>query len=120
MILVPVIFRFPDVLARGAQQVAVLGSFNGWDPRVHRLTKIAGGEWTITVYLPPGRTVYHFSVDGMFWLDPSDEGRILNGWGSEYSVRHVRTADAPARKQLRAPAGPFARRPHLHAGAPRA
>jgi hypothetical protein len=23
------------------------------------------------------------------WLDPADEGRVPNGWGSEYSVRHV-------------------------------
>lgn len=23
------------------------------------------------------------------WLDPGDDGRIPNGWGSEYSVRHV-------------------------------
>jgi len=23
------------------------------------------------------------------WLDPADEGRVPNGWGSEYSIRHV-------------------------------
>jgi AMP-activated protein kinase-like protein len=95
MILVPVIFRFPDVLARSAKRVAVLGSFNAWDPMVHLLSKTGDGDWTITIYLPPGRTLYHFSVDGTFWLDPHDEGRIPNGWGSEYSIRHVRAADPP-------------------------
>jgi hypothetical protein len=23
------------------------------------------------------------------WLDPEDEARLPNGWGSEYSVRHI-------------------------------
>jgi hypothetical protein len=42
------------------------------------------------VYLPPGRVLYSFWVDGMMWLDPNDEGRVPNAWGSEYSVRYVR------------------------------
>jgi hypothetical protein len=45
--------------------------------------------WTITVYLPPGRVVYAFSADGALWLDPEDQERVPNGWGSEYSVRYV-------------------------------
>ncbi len=88
--LVPVVFRFPDTLVPDARQVAVLGSFNSWNPTVHLLTKTAEGDWTITIYLPPGRTVYHFSVDGGFWLDPHDEGRVPNGWGSEYSILYIR------------------------------
>jgi hypothetical protein len=36
-----------------------------------------------------GRIVYLFSVDGAPRLDPADEGRIPNDWGSEHSVRHV-------------------------------
>jgi hypothetical protein len=28
-------------------------------------------------------------VDGAMWLDPEDEGRLPNGWGSEYSLRHI-------------------------------
>jgi hypothetical protein len=42
------------------------------------------------VFFPPGRIVYGFDVDGIFWLDPSDEARLPNGWGSEYSIRFVR------------------------------
>jgi AMP-activated protein kinase-like protein len=109
MILVPVRFRFPGVLAPGAQRVAVLGSFNGWDPTVHLLTKTGDGDWAITIYLPPGRALYHFSVDGRFWLDPHDEGRVPNGWGSEYSIRHVRAADAPAPQPLTDPFVPIRR-----------
>ncbi len=89
-VLTPVVFRFPGTLAPRAGRVSVVGSFNGWDPKAHLLTKTANGDWTITIYLPPGRTVYQFSVDAAFWLDPRDEGRIPNSWGSEYSIRYVR------------------------------
>lgn len=43
---------------------------------------IAPGLWWAVV-------VYHFDVDGAFWLDPHDEARIPNAWGSEFSVRQV-------------------------------
>jgi len=87
--LVPVRFRFPAGLMPTARTVSVIGSFNGWNPAVHRLQRAANDEWTVTVYLTPGRAVYCFSVDGVMWLDPADEGRVPNGWGSEYSVRHI-------------------------------
>jgi 1,4-alpha-glucan branching enzyme len=87
--LIPVTFRFPARLMPTARTVSVIGSFNGWNPAVHRLRRAADNEWAVTVYLTPGRAVYCFSVDGVMWLDPADEGRVPNGWGSEYSVRHV-------------------------------
>lgn len=90
--LVPVTFRFPSRLAPTAAQVAVVGSFNGWDPTAHPMVRSPEGDWVRTVYLPPGRLVYGFWVDGTLWLDPNDEGRVPNAWGSEYSVRTVRPA----------------------------
>ena len=90
--IVPVAFHFPGSLAPCAQRVAVSGSFNAWNTESHRLTKTPQGEWTVTVFLPPGRVVYCFDVDGTPWLDPGDDGRIPNSWGSEYSVRNVRSA----------------------------
>jgi hypothetical protein len=33
--------------------------------------------------------VYLLDVDGECWLDPDDEERMPNSWGSEYSVRYV-------------------------------
>ncbi len=97
--LTPVVFRFPGTLVPRAGRVAVVGSFNGWDPKAHLLTKTANGDWTITIYLSPGRTVYRFSVDEAFWLDPRDEGRIPNSWGSEYSIRYVRRRMRRSRPQ---------------------
>lgn len=102
--LVPVTFRFPGRRAPRARRVAVLGPFNGWDPSTHPLTKTAEGEWVITIHLCPGRVVYCFDVDGISWLDPDDDGRIPNGWGSEYSVRMVRQA-AGAPQKIPAGAG---------------
>jgi 1,4-alpha-glucan branching enzyme len=88
--LVRTMFRFRGILAPGARHVAIVGPFNGWDPAAHRLARTADGNWMITVYLPPGRVVYRFDVDGARWLDPSDHGRLTNGPGPEYSVRYVR------------------------------
>ncbi len=88
--IIPMTFRFACAVAPGANHIAILGHFNGWNPKIHLLTKTPAGYWVIKIYLPPGRTVYCFDVDGAYWLDPNDEGRIPNGWGSEYSVRYVR------------------------------
>lgn len=87
--LAPVIFRFSARLAPAARTVSVLGSFNHWDPTVHLLHRTVEGDWQITIYLPPGRILYLFSVDGVTWLDPDDDDRAANGWGSEYSVRRI-------------------------------
>jgi 1,4-alpha-glucan branching enzyme len=87
--IVPVTFRFPCAAATSANHVAILGPFNGWNPKIHPLTKTPEGYWVIKLYLPPGRMVYCFDVDGALWLDPNDDGRIPNSWGSEYSIRYV-------------------------------
>jgi len=86
---VPVRFIFPGVLAPRAQRVAVVSSFNNWDNKAHPLTKMPNGDWSITVFLPPGRLVYCFSVDGKFRLDPGHGGRVASGLASDYSVRYV-------------------------------
>jgi 1,4-alpha-glucan branching enzyme len=87
--IVPVTFRFPARHTPAAQTVSVVGSFNNWDPAAHPLHRTADGDWTVTVYLSPCRVVYLFFVDGVTWLDPADDNRIANGWGSEYSVRQI-------------------------------
>lgn len=92
----PVNFRFQGNLAPTAARVALVGTFNGWNPRSHLLTKNLKDDWMITVYFPLRcRIVYHFEVDGVPWLDPDDDGRVPNGWGSEYSVRYIGRAIGP-------------------------
>jgi anti-sigma B factor antagonist len=94
--LVPVTFRFPSALAPSAQRVSLIGPFNNWTPNAHPLARTEHGWWIVTINLPPGaRVVYCFDVDGTIWLDPNDHGRVLNGWGSEHSVRNVEPISEP-------------------------
>lgn len=84
-----VVFRFSRARIPRARSVAVVGSFNEWDPSAHRLRR-ESDEWTIAVSLPPGRYAYLFLVDGVAWNDPDDDGRVPCEWGGAYSVRAVR------------------------------
>jgi len=94
---VPVTFRFPRHLVKDARRVSLVGAFNQWSSHAHPLTRTPEGDWHATIALPPGRIAYLFDVDGTHWLDPYDEGREPNGWGSEYSVRCVQpTSDPPS------------------------
>ena len=87
--LVPVTFRFPGSLVPQARRVIVIGPFNNWRGNSHRLIRIPGGDWIITVFLPPGRVVYVFDVDGTRFADPQSEDRVSTGTGSEYSIRDI-------------------------------
>lgn len=61
------------VAAPGARTVALVGSFNDWDPAATPLrAEASGGVWVVEVPLEPGRHEYAFVVDGERWLaDPS-------------------------------------------------
>ena len=62
----PVLFSYR---ARVPGPVALVGSFNNWDPRVHRLKRV-GRDWRIVVYLPPGTYPYAFVTNGQLVRDP--------------------------------------------------
>jgi 1,4-alpha-glucan branching enzyme len=61
-------FHAPD-----AKSVAIAGSFNQWDQKLHHLTgPDKNGIWTITLPLPPGRIEYRFVIDDSEWvMDPA-------------------------------------------------
>lgn len=75
--------------APDAKSVALVGSFNDWDPDARPLKRADGGPWQTTILLPPGRYEYRFVVDGQWWDDPACAERVPNGHGSENCVRHV-------------------------------
>ena len=78
----PVTFRYPG---SAPDSVALVGSFNHWDPGAHPL-QCADGEWRITIYLPPGTYLYAFAIGDRIVRDP-DPSRVLRGPLSvEYSV----------------------------------
>jgi hypothetical protein len=61
------------LFAPAAQQVAVAGTFNHWDPAATPLVRTgASGVWTATLTLPAGQHQYAFVVDGARWVpDPA-------------------------------------------------
>ena len=78
----PTTVRFV-LFAPQAQQVAVAGTFNQWDPAVAPLVRTgAAGVWAVTLTLPAGQHQYAFIVDGARWvLDPAAPA-VDDGFGS--------------------------------------
>lgn len=59
---VPVVFQFSDPAAR---TVAVIGTFNNWDPQGHEMVQDPQtGAWRLQLRLAPGKHDYVFWVDG--------------------------------------------------------
>jgi len=85
-----VAFRLDGRRVAGARSVALVGSFNEWDPAVHHLELCPDGQWAVAVPLAPGEYPYLFIVDGVPWNDPGDDRRVPCEWGGQYSVRVVR------------------------------
>lgn len=80
------------VLALGsAARVALVGEFNGWDPKATPLDDPTGrGVWEATVLLPPGRHVYAFVVNDSIWtLDPRAPQSADADFGRANSVAMV-------------------------------
>jgi 1,4-alpha-glucan branching enzyme len=75
----PVLFRYP---VRGPGPVALVGSFNNWDPRTHLLRRV-DRDWRIIVYLPPGTYPYAFVTNGQLVRDPDP---LRSSFSTRYSV----------------------------------
>jgi hypothetical protein len=70
-----------------AGSVAVVGSFNDWDPGAYPMTRDADGNWTVRVDLPPGQYEYQFVVDGSrFVPDPNATEQRDDGLGGSNAV----------------------------------
>lgn len=52
------------------REVKVAGNFNGWNGIT---MKQVNNTWRIDVYLPPGKCLYKFVVDGDWILDPAND-----------------------------------------------
>ena len=76
------VFRYP---ARATEPVALVGSFNHWDPRAHPL-RLTDGEWKLTVYLPAGTYPYAFVSRGHLIRDPDSRRSPV---GARYSILTV-------------------------------
>ena len=73
--------------APGAAHVALVGSFNEWNPVATPLVRDpATGTWIVSLRLPPGRHVYAFVVDGNVKADPAAPRAADDDFGSSNSV----------------------------------
>ena len=71
-------------------EVYVAGSFNGWDPKVHKLDSVNGdGLYRAKLPLPKGRHEYKFVVNEQWVIDPSAAETVPNGMGDYNSVMTV-------------------------------
>jgi Carbohydrate-binding module 48 (Isoamylase N-terminal domain) len=73
--------------APSAVQVAVVGDWNGWNPKAQPM-KRQDGKWEIILDLERGRSYqYQFLVNGKEWIpDPNNLVKVNNGFGGKNSL----------------------------------
>lgn len=71
--------KFPNAL-----NVSVAGSFNGWGAG-YSMKKTSDG-WVFEAYLPPGKWLYKFIVDGKWIIDPDNQQWEQNEFSNGNSV----------------------------------
>ncbi len=86
---VPVVFHFKG---EDVKSVAVMGSFNRWDPRKHELVwNPEVGEWALQIYLEPGKHDYVFLLNGEeVSVDPDADLIEEDDFGKRNSVVFVK------------------------------
>ncbi len=72
-----------------AHNVFLVGDFNQWNERSHRLRRTGSKRYELEMEIPPGRYRFKYLIDGVWWNDPDAEEYAPNPWGSEDSVISV-------------------------------
>ena len=87
----PGVVRF-TVLAPGAKQVFLVGSFNGWAKGATPMKIVNGSAlWTVDVPLKEGEYTFMYLIDGVRWLTPPlAEDFVTDGFGQSNGVVIVR------------------------------
>ena len=75
--------------ASEAKEAILVGDFNNWDVKKHRMKKDNKGRWTKIVTLAPGRYEYKFMVDGEWQNDPSNDQMVHNSFGTVNNILNV-------------------------------
>ncbi len=78
-----VVFR---ILAESGKSVALVGSFNGWDPFMTPMTETQPGVYSRRVRLTQGEHLYYFMIDGLRLPDPNNAVRRWDVDGMFVSV----------------------------------
>ena len=88
-VMFPVVFSYKG---QDVQSVAVMGSFNHWNPKSHELVWNPDiGQWVLKVELPPGKHDYVFLVNGKkVFQDPQADLIQKDEFGNRSSVLFVK------------------------------
>lgn len=78
------VYHAPD-----ARQVAIAGTFNGWNPEKLPMIRGRDGVFYAIVELPRGRHEYMLVVDGEWLVDPAAPMSIDDGFGRRNGVLEV-------------------------------
>ena len=77
--------------APNAEEVILLGDFNRWNEKKHRMKKDENGIWKKVVIIPAGRYEYKYLVDGRWQIDPKNRDVCPNCFGSLNNIIVVET-----------------------------
>ncbi len=70
-----------------ADEVYLVGNFNGWDETTHPLRQANNGEWRIVVDLAVGAEYqFRYLCDGEWFNDNEADGYSVNPHGSHNSI----------------------------------
>jgi hypothetical protein len=83
-----VTFRLLREMAKNTRNVTIVGDFNDWDESKSPMTRLANGDYVITMDLESKRAFrFRYLIDGHRWEnDWHADKYVLNGKGSKYSV----------------------------------
>jgi 1,4-alpha-glucan branching enzyme len=72
-----------------AEDVRLVGTFNGWKPESGTMTRMRNGRWVTDLELAAGIYEYRFVVDGNWIPDPKADHSVMNPYGDRNSVLSV-------------------------------
>lgn len=78
-------FTFTINSFKNASEVILTGSFNAWNKEGYKMYK-KNGKWILPLYLKPGKYLYKFIVDGVWYIDPENKLWENNEFGTGNSV----------------------------------
>lgn len=78
---------------RSVGNVSVVGDFNRWDEKSHKMTPAGDGVFELFVRLPPGSHPYKFVVDGRQVLDPDNPEAVEDSARGTCSIARVGKTD---------------------------
>ena len=73
-----------------AEEVILMGDFNGWNLKKHPMNRNEKGTWSKSVMLTPGKYEYKFMVDGKWVLDVNNNQACTNCFGTRNSIIDIR------------------------------